>query len=113
MPVTSKNYTYTRGDNFSFTCLAQDYNQNILDLTGAQYFIRAGFFGSTTVMDGHVTNISIPNGTFTVTFYGLDSDNFPNQNVELDYIVQVLLYPSFVTRYTVQAGKIYLTPVAF
>ena len=113
MPVTSKNYSFTQGDSFSFTCLAQDYNQNILDLTGAVYFIRAGFTGTTTVMDGHATNISIPNGTFTVTFYSQDSDNFPSENVELDYIVQVLLYPSFTTRYTVQAGKLYLTPPAF
>ena len=113
MPVTSKNLSYTREDTFSFQCLAQDYNQNILDLTGAQFYARAGIAGTTTTMDGVISNISIPNGTFTVTFPSTASNVFPDNDVELDYIVQVLTSPTFVPRYTVQAGKLYLTPPAF
>ena len=109
MPVTSKNYTYTRGDTFSFNCLAQDYQQNIIDLTSVTYLARAGFPFSSTFMEGFISNISIPNGTFTVTFQDTVSMVFPAAPVDLEYFVQVSNAITGVNT-TVQAGKIYLTP---
>lgn len=113
MPVTTKNLAYTWGDKFSFDCLAQDYNQNVINLTGAEYFVRAGFAGTGTVMDATISNIVPAAGTFTASFAETASHVFPNSNVELDYLVQVLPYPIGTARYTIQAGKIYLTPAAF
>ena len=109
MPVTSKNLTYTKGDTFSFNCLAQDYQQNIIDLTSVTYLARAGFPFSSVTMDGYISNISIPNGTFTVTFQDTVSNVFPYNDVELDYFVQVLNTITGVNT-TIQGGKLYLTP---
>ena len=111
MPVTSKNLSCSYGDAISFPCLAQDYNQTVLNLTGAQIVAYASKPGATLKMVGSITGINTTTGAFTVTFNDWSADDYVNENQELVYSVYVLPSPGTAT-YTVQSGILYISKSA-
>lgn len=110
MPVSSKNLYFSRGDTFAFPCLAQDYSQNIINLTGATITctVKRTPGGSSLFTGTPATVGSLALGTFTVTFAAASTASLPDSP-------QVLVYDTRVTTgagltYSVQAGTIYLSP---
>lgn len=105
----------TLGDTFTFSGLAQDYNQNIINLTGATVVCEARYDTtfSTTVFSKAigtgVTVISASAGTFSVTLAPSDTSQLGNYDQSLVYQVRVTDSSGNVT--TVQAGKLYLSAV--
>lgn len=114
MAVSNLNLYLTRGDTRAFSCLAQDYNQNIINLTGAT-ILCDGRLSATDAspvfslsVGAGITVVSAVAGTFTVTIPPSATLSLANYEQTLQYDVKVTDSSSNVT--TVQSGKIYLTP---
>ena len=108
MSVTNQNLFFTLGDSYTFNCLAQDYQQNVINLTGATITASASSNPqAATLLSGTPTVTSASAGTFSINFPSSATASLPNYN-------QVLFYTVVVTKsgasYTVQSGNIYLSP---
>lgn len=108
MPVSKRNLYYSRGDTYTFSCLAQDYSQNILNLTGATITCTVKRTKSgASLFTGTPAVTSAPLGTFTVTFLAADTAALPDSPQVLPYDVRVTT--SGALTYSVQSGSIYLS----
>lgn len=109
MAINNTNLYYVRGDTFTFPCLAQDYQQNVINLTSSTFSIpvKRAMSDVTPLFTGTATVTSAPAGTFTVTFSAASTDALPNYDQVLLYDVQVTTSGGLI--YTVQAGRIYLS----
>lgn len=114
MPVSQQNLYFSRADTFSFPCLAQDYQQNIINLTGViaiSCIARRSPSSATIFGKGVGTGIAINSltlGTFTVTVAPEDTVTLPNAPQVLIYDIVVNNAAGNMT--TVQGGLIYLSP---
>lgn len=109
MPVNKQNLYFSRGDTFTFACLAQDYQQNVINLTSCTIAVTAKrTVGGTSLFTGTTAVTSAPLGTFTVTFAAASTAPLPDSPQTLPYDVQVTTGAGLVT--SVQAGVIYLSP---
>ena len=108
MPITNSNLYFSRGDTFVFSCLAQDYTQTVINLTGATLAcsVKRTPQDTSALLTGTCTVTVAASGTFTVTFLAADTAALPAYN-------QVLVYDVRVTKSglitSVQAGEIYLS----
>ena len=108
MSVTSANLFFTLGDGFTFSCLAQDYSQNVINLTGATISCVAKSDPNGTASFSGTTSVtSAAAGTFTVTFASSATSSLPNYDQIYNY--DVIVTKSSVP-VSVQSGKIYLSP---
>lgn len=108
MPVNKKNLYFSRGDTFTFSCLAQDYSQNVINLTAATITCTAKRTKSgASLFLGTPTVTSAPLGTFTITFLAADTAALPDSPQVLLYDVRVTT--SGALTYSVQSGQIYLS----
>jgi len=109
MPVARQNLFLSRGDTFTFSVLAQDYQQNIINLTGCTISSTVKrTHGGTALFTGTSTVISAPLGTFTITYAAASTAALPDSPQILPYDVQVTTGAGLVT--TVLSGSIYLSP---
>lgn len=108
MPVSNQNLYFSRGDTFTFPCLAQDYQQNIINLTSATIICTAKrTAGGTSLFTGTASILGSPTlGTFTVTFAASATSSLPSYPQVLPYDVQVTLAGAVTS---VHAGLIYLS----
>jgi hypothetical protein len=109
MPVTNQNLYFSRGDTFTFPCLAQDYSQNIINLTGCSIAsaVKRAPTDSSPLFTGTSSVLVAASGTFTITYAAASTASLPDFNQVLIYDVQVTTGGGLV--YTVQSGKIYLS----
>ncbi len=108
MPVTRQNLFFSRGDTFTFSCLAQDYQQNIIDLTGATIACTVKrTAGGASLFTGTPSATIAAAGTFTVTFAPAATSDLPSYSQVLPYDVQVTKSGNVTS---VQSGQIYLSP---
>lgn len=108
MPVNKTNLYFSRGDTFVFPCLAQDYQQNVINLTSctiASTVKRAP--DSTSLFTGTAAVTVAASGTFTITYAAAATASLPDFPQVLSYDVQVTTGAGLVT--TVQSGQIYLS----
>jgi len=108
MAVNNTNLYFALGDTFTFSCLAQDYQQNVINLTGATITCTAkNEPNAITHFSGTTSVTSASAGTFTVTFASSATSALPNypQSYNYDIIVTKTSQPT-----SVQSGTIYLTP---
>ena len=108
MAVTTQNLFFTLGDSYTFSCLAQDYDQNVINLTGAGILCTAKpSANSDSYFLGTDTVTSAALGTFTINFPPSATASLPNYPQTWEYSVIVTKSGA---SYTVQSGLIYLTP---
>ena len=108
MAVTTQNLFFNIGDSYTFNCLAQDYQQTVINLTGATLAcVATRTPPSDTLFSGTCTVVSNPLGTFTVNFTSASTTDLPNFPQEVFYTVTVTKSGQ---TYTVQSGSIYLSP---
>ncbi len=108
MPVSKSNLYFSRGDTFTFPCLAQNYSQTPIDITSSVITCTAKrtpsgnslFTGSPTITDAEA-------GTFTITFLAASTASLPDYPQVLPYDVRVT---NGAATYSVQSGQIYLSP---
>jgi hypothetical protein len=109
MPVNNKNLYFTLGDSYTFNCLAQDYQQNVLNITSATLACTASREPTdATAFTGTCTLVSGPSGTFTVNFPSSVTAALPDFSQVLFYTVTVNI--GGTATYTIQSGNIYLSP---
>jgi hypothetical protein len=109
MPVTRSNLFFSRGDTFTFPCLAQDYSQNIINLTTATITCTVKRTPEgTALFTGTPAVTSAALGTFTVTFAASATASLPDAAQVLPYDVRVTTAANLT--YSVQSGSIYLSP---
>lgn len=108
MPVNKTNLFFSRGDTYVFSCLAQDYSQTVINLTGATILstVKRSPADSAPLFTGTCAVVSAPAGTLTVTFAAASTASLPDYPQVLVYDVQVTKSGAVIT---IQSGKIYLS----
>ena len=87
MSVISQNLFFSRGDTYTFPCVAQNYQQQIINITGATITcdVKRAPDDSVILFTGTSAITVAASGTFTITFASTDTSTLPDFS-------QVLIY---------------------
>ena len=114
MPVSNLNLYFSRGDSRTVPALAQDYQQNIINLTGATVTCDARRdprdttpVFTKTIANGGITVTNAAAGLFTINILPADTASLADYSQSLYYDCKVTTSGGATT--TVLGGKIYLS----